>query len=52
MVAKFWERLAVNKQAEEKFYVEGFKLRKQYKLEVERVSDSNLKQICSFGELK
>jgi len=53
VVAKVRERLAVSKQAEEKFDVERFNLRKLSELQVRKQYQIEIsKQVCSFGELK
>ena len=53
VVAKVRERLAVSKQAEEKFDVEKFNLRKLSVLQVRKQYQIKIsKQVCSFGELK
>jgi hypothetical protein len=53
VVSEVRERLAVNKQAAEKFDVERFNLRKLSELEVRKQYQIEiLKQVCYFGELK
>jgi uncharacterized protein YhbP (UPF0306 family) len=52
MAAKVRERLAVCKQAAHKCDVERFNLRKLNELEVWKISDYDVKLVCSFGELK
>jgi len=53
VVAKVRERLAVSKQTAQTFDVERFNLRKISELGVRKqLSDRDLKQVRSFGELK
>ena len=53
VVAKVRENLAGNKQAAQKLDIEKFNPRKISQLEVrKKESDEDLKQVCSFGELK
>jgi hypothetical protein len=52
VVAKVRERLAVIKQKAQKFDAERFNLKKLSELEVRKQSDKDLKQVCSFGDLK
>jgi copper oxidase (laccase) domain-containing protein len=49
VVAKVRERLAVSKQAAQKFNVERFKLRKLNEVGVRKQYQI---KVCSFGELK
>jgi len=50
VITKVTERLVVSKKAAQRFDVDRFNLKKVSELET--VSDRDLKQVCSFGELK
>ena len=51
VVAKVRERLPIKKKEGEKFGVETLNLKRLSDLEVRKLSDQNLKQVCNFGEL-
>jgi hypothetical protein len=52
VVAKVWGTLTVRKQAAQKCDVDRFISGNKESWSLETVSDSDLKQICSFGELQ
>jgi len=53
VVPKVRERMAVSRQAAQKFDVDRFNLRKLNELEVRKQYQIEItKQVCSFGELK
>jgi len=52
VVAKVRERLVVIKQASQKLDVERFILRKLSEMEISKLYQNKISQVCSFGDLK